>query len=39
MSRLLRWLFFALFVRPLVLVILGLNVRHRERLRSMGLPC
>jgi 1-acyl-sn-glycerol-3-phosphate acyltransferase len=32
----LRWLFFTLMVRPLCLVILGMNVRHRERLPRKG---
>lgn len=36
MIRLLRLLFFGLFARLLVLVVLGLNVRHRERLPATG---
>jgi 1-acyl-sn-glycerol-3-phosphate acyltransferase len=36
LDELLRWLFFWLVVRPAVLVGLGLNVRHRERLPAAG---
>ena len=36
MNHFLRLLFFALFVRPVLLVILGMNVRHRQRLVSDG---
>jgi 1-acyl-sn-glycerol-3-phosphate acyltransferase len=36
MNRLLRFLFFVVVVRPLLLVILGLNVRRREQLPIQG---
>ena len=36
MNKLCRWLFFALFVRPVMLVVLGLNVRRREQLPVKG---
>ena len=32
----LRFLFFVLFVRPLVLLVLGMNVHHLERLPRQG---
>lgn len=33
---LLRWLFSLLIVRPLTLIVLGINIRHRERLPKKG---
>jgi 1-acyl-sn-glycerol-3-phosphate acyltransferase len=36
MNRLLRLLFFAVVVRPFLLVVLGLNVRRREQLPERG---
>jgi len=36
MTEVLRWLFHAVVVRLVVLVVLGLNVRHRERLPVAG---
>jgi 1-acyl-sn-glycerol-3-phosphate acyltransferase len=36
MNKLCRWLFFAFFVRPIMLVMLGLNVRRSEQLPIGG---
>lgn len=36
MNKFLRLLFFVLIIRPLVLILLGLNVRHREKLPTHG---
>jgi len=36
MIRILRWLFFSLLVRPIVGIVLGMNVRGREQLPGTG---
>lgn len=36
MNHFLRFLFFTFFIRPIALIVLGLNVRHRERLPTSG---
>jgi 1-acyl-sn-glycerol-3-phosphate acyltransferase len=36
MTALARFVFFQLLVRPLILIVLGLNVRHRHRLPQSG---
>ncbi len=36
MTSLLRFLYYAVFIRLIVLIVLGLNVRHRERLPRSG---
>jgi 1-acyl-sn-glycerol-3-phosphate acyltransferase len=35
-NRVLHWLFFAIIVRPLIWVVLGLNIRHYERFPQQG---
>lgn len=34
--NILRWLFFALIIRPFILIVLGLNVRRQENLPNKG---
>ena len=36
MNRLIKILFFAVVVKPIVLIVLGLNVRWREKLPLKG---
>lgn len=36
MNNCLRWLFFQWVVRPIITIVLGLNVRHRQRLPTTG---
>ena len=36
MNKICRMLFFALFVRPIMLIVLGLNVRRRDQLPAKG---
>lgn len=37
-NKCLKYLFWICFMRPLVMIVIGLNVRHRERLPKQG-PC